>query len=120
VDERATRSASNDRVARIGANEALFRAVNDEVRNLSESFPTPASVMSAICECGDSGCIERFDIPLDDYEQLRADSTLFAVRPGHEIPDVEAVVERHDEYWVVRKRDGLPALVAVETDLRRP
>lgn len=52
------------------------------------------------------------------YEELRGDPTLFAIVPGHEQPDVEDVVERHDGYHVVRKRGGAPAQVARETDTR--
>jgi hypothetical protein len=38
-----------------------------------------------------------------DYERIRANSRMFFVAPGHEIPDVEQVVEHHDEWLVVEK-----------------
>ena len=46
------------------------------------------------------------------------DSALFAVKPGHEVEDVETVVERKDGYWVVRKAPGAPQRIARETDPR--
>jgi hypothetical protein len=40
------------------------------------------------------------------------------VRPGHEIPDVERVVERHDEFVVVEKFGESPK-AAIRLDPRR-
>ena len=37
------------------------------------------------------------------YEQLRQSPIRFAVAPGHERPEIEDVVERHDAYYVVEK-----------------
>jgi hypothetical protein len=30
---------------------------------------------------------------------------VFLLRPGHQIPDVETVIERHDRYLIVEKPD---------------
>jgi hypothetical protein len=51
-------------------------------------------------------------------EQLRSDSTHFAVFPGHELPDVEDVIARNGTYDVVRKHEGGPAEIAQRTDPR--
>jgi hypothetical protein len=34
--------------------------------------------------------------------------------PGHEMPDVEDVVEQHEDYIVLRKHPGRPERIAVE------
>ncbi len=52
------------------------------------------------------------------YEGMRGDPRLFAVKPGHEDLRLEDVVERHAEYLVVRKGDGVPAVIAEATDPR--
>ena len=103
---------------KIGENEALFRAVNERIEGLGEAFGLITESMTIVCECGDGLCIEQIELPVSEYERIRADSTLFVIRPGHEIPDVEDVVERHDSFDVVRKRSGGPAELARETDPR--
>lgn len=108
---------TDERARRVGLNEALFRRVNDEIESLNESLGKPAS-MSVICECGDGQCMERIEIPLADYERVRADPRLFVIVPGHDIPDLETVTERSDSWAVVRKHDGTAARVANRTDPR--
>jgi hypothetical protein len=49
---------------------------------------------------------------------VRRDPCLFLLRPGHEVLDVEDVVQRNDLYVVVRKHDEVRDLVR-ETDPRR-
>ena len=103
---------------RIGRNEALFRHVNEQVATLNESFGDLTGTVSVVCECGNQSCIEQIELALAEYERVRADSTWFAVKPGHEIPDVEHVLERHDRYWVVQKDPGEAAEVARRLDER--
>jgi len=38
--------------------------------------------------------------------------------PGHQIPDVETVIEERGDYLVIRKDPGLPADFAEATDPR--
>ena len=109
---------SEDRDRRIGANEALFRQVNERMRDLNETFATFTNRMDLMCECGATDCTERISMEAQAYEELRSDPTLFAVVPGHEAPDVEYVVEKRGGYDVIRKRDGIPAQIAEETDPR--
>lgn len=42
---------------------------------------------------------------LDDYERVAKQPDQFVVRPGHEDPRVEQIVERHDTYLIVSKPD---------------
>lgn len=108
----------DERSRRIGRNEALYRAVNEQIEDLNRTFGTFTQTMTVVCECGDAGCIEQIELDVPTYERVRADATLFIVRPGHEIPDVESVVERNGGFDVVRKHDGGPAQIAEETDPR--
>ena len=106
----------SERARRVGLNEALFRTVNDEVRHVSERFAVVAQPMSVVCECERTDCYERIEVKLEEYERVRSDPTFFFVRPEHDAPDVEDVVERHGGYWVVRKHEGEPAEIARATD----
>ena len=98
---------------RIGANEALFREVNERIDQLHDELGG-ASSFEIVCECGDSACIERFVITNADYQELRRDVHRFAVVPGHERPDVEQVVESRRAYLVVVKTDPDAARAAEE------
>ena len=106
----------DERERRIGLNEAMFRQVNESVRDISADYEVPE--FEIVCECGDLNCTDRIQVTHAAYEALRSESHQFAVIPGHEIPDVEDVVRRCDGYDVVRKRRGVPELVAKATDPR--
>ena len=102
----------DERAERIGRNEALFRKVNDQIEGVNEAFGTITGTMSLLCECGQLECLEQIELTIDEYRELRADPTRFAVKPGHEIPDVERIVERRPRHFVVAKAEGEPARVA--------
>ena len=108
----------DERAKRIGLNEALFREVNERVRSVNADFGDVVGEAQFVCECGDDSCTEPIEVSLVEYERVRSDPTLFFVRPGHELPDVESAVERADAYVVVRKHSGDPAELAEQTDPR--
>jgi hypothetical protein len=107
-----------DRVRRIGLNEAVFREVNEQIERLEERFGGDRRTLDLICECGSAACAERIQLGRDEYERVRADPTYFAVVPGHEIDEVEKVVDRRDGYYVLSKREGTAERVARSTDTR--
>jgi putative heme degradation protein len=92
------------REQRIVENELLFRSLNERIEQLTESWQN--ATMAAVCECGDAECFAPIDLPLAEYERIlrdRSSGRRFIVKPGHEIPDVEMLVERHVDYFVVEK-----------------
>ena len=113
-----TESWMDERTRRIGENEALYRAINEKIEGLNEAFGMVTESMAVVCECGQLACTEQIELDLPTYEHVRSDSALFVVIPGHEIPDVEDVVEPHDRFNVIRKRDGGPAELAEQLDER--
>ena len=108
----------NPRERQVGLNETLFREINERLEELNKTFSEFTDKMELVCECGIATCIERFAMDVSQYEQLRADPTTFALKPGHEVPGVEDVIEEHEHYLVVRKKPGEPAVVAVAEDPR--
>jgi hypothetical protein len=74
--------------------------------------------MTVVCECGDATCTEQIEFDIPTYERIRADATLFVVRPGHAFADVEEVVEHADGYDMVRKSSGEARRLAEEHDPR--
>ena len=103
------------RAERIGLNEALFRDVNERVKEIQTELGDVPTSLEFVCECGHENCAERLRLTVEEYEHVRADPATFAIRPGHEIPDVESVVETFDDYVVVKKHAGDPEAVARAT-----
>jgi hypothetical protein len=96
---------------RVGENEALWRQIN-------ELTPPEPGVMNLVfCECGLVTCTERVTMTAEEYADVRRASTTFVVAPGHEIPDVERVVDSNERYRIVDK-EGEAAAVAIRTDPR--
>jgi hypothetical protein len=106
----------NERKRRIGENEAIFRSVNEEVRKLTATLTTSSGTMKVVCECGVRSCTDQFQIEAAAYAEVRADPTLFVVKPGHELPETETVVAKNEIFWTVRKDPGVPAAIARATD----
>jgi hypothetical protein len=109
--------AEDERVRRIGLNEAVFREVNERIEDLAATFGLDQT-LDLICECGNASCTNRIAMDHRQYEELRSDSTTFAVVCGHEIPDVEEIIARHGSFFVVRKVAGDAREVAETTDRR--
>ena len=103
------------RAERVVLNEAAFREANEVLTSLADA--TPTEDLDLVCECGHDDCIAKVAMTRTAYEELRSDPTLFAVVPGHEIPEVENVVEEREGYDVVRKH-GEAHAIAEETDPR--
>jgi hypothetical protein len=107
----------DQRAREVGRHQALFREVNERIGELAETFDRDGE-LTILCECGSGQCDERIALRAEEYEKLRRIPTHFAVRPGHEIPDVERVVERRHGFVVVEKF-GESAKVAIRLDPRR-
>jgi hypothetical protein len=96
-----------DRKTRIEENEKLFREVNERVAQMHRGLQTGVDP-EWVCECGEATCFEKVRVPLERYREIRARANWFFVKPGHEKPDAERVVEQDDGFLVVEK-DGLAA-----------
>ena len=84
---------------RIGHNEALLREVNERIEEVSEAAAHP----EFLCECAAKNCTETLDLSIGEYETVRSSPLTFVVKPGHELPDFERVVEGTERYRVVEK-----------------
>ena len=118
LDPRKDGAVSDERARRVGLNEAIFRQVNEQIRDLNQDFGTSDSTMTVICECGYSDCTDRLEVEPREYERVRSDPRLYVIAKGHEIPAVEHVVEQADGYAVVKKDEGVPAELSRELDPR--
>jgi len=105
-----------EREERIGRNEVLFREVNERIEE-TQSGQGVAGYFDFLCECGDKDCVEQVALTLAEYEDIRSEATQFVVRPGHEVPDIERVLQTGDRFSVVQKEEEA-AVFAEEHDPR--
>jgi hypothetical protein len=108
----------DDQGLRVGQNEVIFREVNERLRELGESFSLVSEIAEFVCECGDSSCTDRMQLPLSEYEHVRSDPKWFVLIPGHERLDYERVIQQRDDYMIVEKLPGGPAGIAIRDDPR--
>lgn len=101
---------------RIAEIESLFRDVNEHIAETAERFD--ADRASFYCECDDSSCYERVEVPLDDYEEVRGESTHFIVRAGHENERFERILVRQGRYAIVEKVHRAVAAIVARLDPR--
>jgi hypothetical protein len=57
------------------------------------------------CECANLGCNLMLELTPADYERVRAHPRRFVVAPGHDLPEVEKVVDRVGDYLIIEKLD---------------
>jgi hypothetical protein len=99
-------SSQQEREVRAARNQSMFRAVNEKLRELNETFAVLTDTLAVACECYDTSCLETIDIRSEDYLKVRAEPRRFVVRPGHLLPELEHVVQESDQYVVVEKTDA--------------
>ena len=106
---------------RIARNESAFRELNESLEGSIHRDRAAEDFAGFLCECGDSDCDEIVRVQISAYEEIRQDSQLFFVVPGHEIPDAEDVVGEGegDGYLVVRKHRDVAEL-SEQGDPRKP
>ena len=113
----ATAPEQRDEVA--AGNQSLWRNVNENIKIMHDQFGVPDQQQTFLCECAHSRCGKSFEMTPKQYESVRADPTCFVVAPSaeHVIPEVEVVVARDEDFWIVQKF-GASAEVATDLDPR--
>ena len=107
---------SDERSERLARNEALFREANERMADWDEAHENDSSE-PYFCECADPSCREKVTLTQSEYERIRSDSKLFFVVTGHEVPDVETVVERNDGWSLIRKDPDVAHVVESDDPL---
>lgn len=93
--------AQESRGVRAARNQSLFRAVNEELERLEKNWQL--ETLDLICECAVLECDKRLSMTLQEYARVREHPTRFIVLSGHEITDIDHVVESSDGYVIVEK-----------------
>jgi hypothetical protein len=101
---------------RLAENEVLARKVNEAI----ERGVWPGEEHDPVhfrCECARRDCSQPIELTLAEYELVRENARRFVVATGHDMPELENVVERRENYVVVEKR-GEAGRVAEASDPR--
>jgi tRNA(Phe) wybutosine-synthesizing methylase Tyw3 len=109
----------DERAKRLGLNETAFRRANERIESVAHGFSLVTERADFLCECATASCTERISLTLAEYEHVRSSSTWFVVAHGHEVPDIERLVEERATYAIVEKLPGGPAGIAIKEDERR-
>jgi hypothetical protein len=106
--------AERERLART---EALFREVNERIAEGARRFEGDEARF--VCECSDPTCTDRIEATLVDYERVRSDGATFLLRTGHDVGDVEEVVDEiHDQAAIVEKTEPRMRQIVLALDPR--
>lgn len=99
---------------RVAANESAFREVNEAIeRGLWQGEEN--SLVAFRCECASLDCDRMVELTPGEYERIRADPRRFFMLRGHEMPEVETIVETCEHHVVVEKQAAAGA-VAEDVD----
>ena len=88
-----------ERVLRIFANEQATRD-----RNEAKLKGETGAMFHLHCECGANDCDAMIEVLSDEYRLVRASERRYLVEPGHEITEIEEVLDRTPSYTIVEKR----------------
>jgi hypothetical protein len=94
-------------------NQALWREVNERIKAVAET----SGEVDFLCECAMMDCTETVTMSMAEYERIRSSPTEFPIKVGHDLPEIESVVEASDGYVVVQKK-GAAAEEAARLDPR--
>ena len=87
---------------RAAANQARFRAANEQIRDKVVELELAERRNPFLCECEDERCTTIVLLMSKEYEAVRSSPRRFLLSPRHQSPD-DRVVAEHEEYTVVEK-----------------
>lgn len=111
-------NSQNLHFERVADAEGTGRLANEQIVRAAAPGADDGAPMTFRCECGNEICDEPLVITGALYERVRQDPMHFVVRPGHEVPEAEDVVETGDGYEIVRKHENVRHVVE-HSDPRR-
>ena len=94
----------NELKRRLAGNESVFRSVNEGIKR--GRWPgEDDEPIGFRCECARLGCNGLVMLTRAEYDYIRSDPRRFVMIAGHELPELESVVQRRTGYVAVEKRD---------------
>ena len=97
-------------------NQAVFRGHNERIRqNFEELYavaeqagqeylvPKDDTELHFLCECSDENCRKRVQMKPSEYRAVHSHRNRFVIIRGHEVPEIEKVVDTRGDYVIVEK-----------------
>ena len=110
---------------RLAENEVFFRGPNQQIveglldlqkkakaEGYSDLLVDEDYPIQFYCECSDEKCRKRIELTSKQYSDLHQNSSQFMVLPGHNIPELERVMQSTDRYMIVEKAMTPPKMAA--------
>ena len=104
---------------KLAENEVVFRQANERVQEDLHDLQKQAeqegyedlygdrggkeTPLHFYCECSNEKCHERIVMAPSEYKKHHTSKTMFVVLPGHEVPEVERVINKFQNFFVVDK-----------------
>lgn len=98
-------------------NEVVFRRSNFKIQAGIKAFNKIAreeyeddlavnqnNPLQFICECADEHCKQRISLTSAAYEDIHSSNRRFIVIKGHEVPEIERIIQAAETYYVVEKK----------------
>ena len=82
-------------------NQLMLREVNERVAEVAAGWTDDPPEF--LCECSNEDCVETLALSRDEYEIVRSSPNLFVVLPGHEVMEVDQVLEARERFSLVEK-----------------
>lgn len=89
----------SSREERLAKNETVLRDINEHIREGTSDEERAIF----LCECGRDDCEETVSLSTVEYGDIRAHARRFFVVAGHELDEIERVVDERDQYRVTEK-----------------
>jgi hypothetical protein len=100
---------TSPRARRLRQNEELMEELNRRIERMlgeirQDDDETDADAPIAfLCECSHLDCRERLHLEPSLFDRIHRDPEQFVLVSGHEVPDVERVVDQVGDFLIVRK-----------------
>lgn len=100
---------------RLKENEVIFQQANKGVADfIKEGGANDDTVIGFYCECSNVDCRKRIPMSISDYQKFHKDQRHFIALKGHEMPQIETIVSKQDEFSVVKKRGEIPSVTDID------
>lgn len=89
----------------------MFREANERAKTWDERHRSETEAELYFCECANPECLEKVSLGKAEYNRVRSDPRHFAIVPGHEMPEVETVIERNEGWAIIEKAPEVTDIV---------
>ena len=93
----------------------LFREVNERVAEVLAAWDDDPNA-EFLCECSNEDCMQTLPLSVAEYKRVRSSPNLFVIVPGHELPEVDRLVEVGERFSFVEKTTHTSLVFAYRRD----